>query len=81
MVEKLTKDLLNKLINEIKKEENQKKIEIDILNPILIKFSSKIYPYIKLIFIIFSLHFILVFIILFLIIMLNYKNSINYSNG
>jgi large-conductance mechanosensitive channel len=81
MVEKLTKDLINKLINEIKKEENQKKIEIEILNPILIKFSNNIYPYIKLIFIIFSLHFILVFIIIFLIIMLNYKNSINYSNG
>ena len=46
MVEKLTKDLLNRVMAEIKREENQKKIEIEILNPLLIKFSNKIYPYV-----------------------------------
>jgi len=66
MVEKLTSDLLNRVINEIKKEENQKKIEIEILNPILVKFSNKIYPYIKIGFGIFIINFILVFIILIL---------------
>jgi hypothetical protein len=78
MVEKLTSVLLSKVINEIKKEENQKKIEIEIFNPILIKFTNKIYPYVKIVFFIFILNFILVFIILILIIYLNKKsNAIN----
>jgi hypothetical protein len=68
MVEKITKDLLNRIIIEIKKEENQKKIETDILNPILIKFSNRIYPYIKIVFSIFILNFLLVLIIFILII-------------
>ena len=72
MVEKITKDLLNRIIKEIKKEENQKKIEMDILNPILIKFSNKIYPYIKIVFSIFILNFLLVLII-FILIMCNSK--------
>jgi hypothetical protein len=80
MVEKLTSDLLNRFINEIKKEEHQKKIEIEILNPVLIKFSNKIYPYVKIVFIIFILNFLLVFIILILIIIF-YKKSNIINNG
>ena len=79
MVEKLTKDMIDKIISQIKKEENQKRIEIEILNPMLTKFSNKIYPYIKIIFIVFILNFILVFIILLLIIYLNYNKNINTS--
>ncbi len=41
MAEKITKDLINRIINEIKKEENQQKIENEIFNPILIKFSKQ----------------------------------------
>jgi hypothetical protein len=67
MTEKLTKELLSRIVDEIKKEENQKKIEIDILNPILIKFSNKIYPYVKIVFSIFILNFILVLIIFIMI--------------
>ena len=67
MVEKITKDLLNRFITEIKKDENQKKIEIEILNPILIKFTNKIYPYIKIVFTIFILNFLLVLIIFIMI--------------
>jgi len=73
MVEKLTKDLLNRVINELKKEENKKKMEIEILNPLLIKFSKKIYPYIKIGFSIFIINFILVFIIFILIVKINNK--------
>jgi hypothetical protein len=80
MVEKLTSDLLNRFINEIKKEEHQKKIEIEIINPVLIKFSNKIYPYVKIVFIIFILNFLLVFIILILIIIF-YKKSNIINNG
>ncbi len=76
MAEKLTKDLLNRVITEIKKEENQNKIETEILNPILIKFSNKIYPYIKIVFSIFILNFILVLII-FILIICNSKKCIN----
>jgi uncharacterized integral membrane protein len=68
MAEKITKDLLNRIITEIKKEENQKKIENDIINPILIKFSNKIYPYLRIVFSIFILNFLLVLIIFILII-------------
>lgn len=75
MVEKITKNLLNKIINEIKKEENQKKIEIEILNPLLIKFSNKIYPYIKIGFLIYIINFIIL-IIIFILIIYNYKKNL-----
>uniref|UniRef100_A0A6C0DBG4 Uncharacterized protein n=1 Tax=viral metagenome TaxID=1070528 RepID=A0A6C0DBG4_9ZZZZ len=81
MVDRLTKDLLNKVITEIKKEDNQKKIEIEILNPLLIKFSNKIYPYIKLVSCMFILHFVLIVIILILIIIYNQKKNIITYNG
>jgi len=73
MAEKITGYLLNRIITEIKKEENQQKIELEILNPILIKFTNKLNPYIKIIFSIFILNFILVLII-FVIILFNLKN-------
>jgi hypothetical protein len=70
-MEKITKDILNKIIIEVKKEENQKRIESELLNPLLIKFADKLYPYIKIVFIIFILNFLLVLIILILIILFN----------
>lgn len=73
MAEKITKDLLNRIITEIKKDENQKKLENDVLNPILTTFSNKIYPYVKIIFSIFILNFLLVLII-FILIIYNFKN-------
>ena len=77
MVEKITKNLLNKIINEIKKEENQKKIEIEILNPLLIKFSNKIYPYIKIGFLVYTINFIILIIIFILILIIyNYKKHL-----
>jgi Mn2+/Fe2+ NRAMP family transporter len=79
-MEKITKDILNKIINELKKEENQKRLEVELFNPLLIKFADKLYPYIKILFIIFILNFILVLIILILIILFNCKKSI-YNNN
>jgi hypothetical protein len=76
MVEKLTKDLLNKIVAEIKKEENQQKIEIEILNPILFTLSNKIYPYIKIGGLIFVLNFILIIAIFILIIFFNCNKPI-----
>lgn len=75
MIEKLTKDLINKFIVEIKKDENQEKIEIEILNPIFSKFLKKIYPYVSLLFYMYILNLILIFVILFLIIMFNKKTN------
>jgi hypothetical protein len=48
MIEKITKDLLIKCISEIKKDENQQLIELEILNPIFIQFQKKFYPYVSL---------------------------------
>ena len=77
MAEKLTKNILNRIITEIKKEENQKIIEDEILNPILFKFLNRIYPYFKFVFGIFILNFLLVLTIFILLIIFNNK-SINY---
>lgn len=73
MAEKITKDLINRIINEIKKEENQQKIENEIFNPILIKFSNKFYPYIKIILSIYIINFLLVLIMFILFICSSYK--------
>jgi uncharacterized membrane protein len=74
MIEKITKDLINKFIIEIQKVENQQIIEIGILGPIFSKFSQKIYPYVSLLFYMYILNLILIFVILILIIMFNKKN-------
>jgi len=74
MAEKLTKSLLNRIILEIKKEENQKKIETEIFNPILFNFINRMYPYFKFVFAIFILNFLLVLTIFILLIVLNKKN-------
>ena len=50
MIEKLTKDLISKMVIEIKKEDNKKQIQENILNPILCQFTDRIYPYITLLF-------------------------------
>ena len=69
MIEKLTKDLINKIIFEIKKEDNKKLIKDDILDPILNEFRESIYPYISILFVMYSLNLILIIVILFLIIL------------
>ena len=74
MIENLVKNLLDKLILEIKKEENQQKIEFEILNPVLIYYKNKLYPYIILLLLLYIIN--LIIIILFFIIMFNQKNKI-----
>ena len=68
MIDKLTKDFIEKIVLEIKKEDNKTKIKKDILNPIFSEFSDKIYPYISILFLMYSLNLILIIVILFLII-------------
>lgn len=73
MIEKLTKDFINKIILEINKQENKEKLESDIINPIFSNFAERIYPYVSLLFIMYSLNLILIIIILVLIIIYNKK--------
>ena len=73
MIEKLTKDFINKIILEINKQENKEKLESDIINPIFSNFAERIYPYVSLLFIMYSLNLILIIIILILIIIYNKK--------
>ena len=73
MIEKLIKDFIKKSINELKKNENQMLIESEILGPIFKSFSEKIYPYVSLLFIMYSLNLVLIIVILILIILYNKK--------
>jgi len=74
MLEKLTKDFIHKIIIEINKPENKTKLEKEIINPVFSTFADRIYPYVSLLFIMYSLNLILMVIILVLIIMYNKKN-------
>ena len=71
MIKKLTQDFLNKVVIELKKEENKNKINQEILKPIIEKFSNMVYPYVTLLFIMYTLNIIIIVIIL--IIILNKK--------
>jgi hypothetical protein len=73
MLDKLTKDFISKLVIEINKEENKTKLEQEVINPIFTNFADRIYPYVSLLFIMYSLNLILVIIVLVLIILYNKK--------
>lgn len=73
MLDKLTKDFICKLIVEINKQENKDKLEKEVISPIFSNFAERIYPYVSLLFIMYSLNLILIIIILVLIIMYNKK--------
>ena len=66
MIDKITKDFIDKMVIEVKKENNRKKIKEEILHPILDEFSEKIYPYINILFMMYSINLILIIIILIL---------------
>ncbi len=73
MVDKITKDVINRIVVEINKEDNKMKLEKEIINPILLIFSNKIYPYVSLLFIMYSINLLLIIIVLVLTIMYNKK--------
>ena len=68
MISKLTTQLINKMIEEFNNIDNKIKFEKEILNPILSTFTNKLYPYISLLFIMYSIN--LFFLILILILIL-----------
>ncbi|VVU95053.1 hypothetical protein CPAV1605_778 [seawater metagenome] len=67
MIQKLTADILYKCMNELKKEENQVKINSNIVKPIISNLSSRLYPYMVILFIMYILILILIISILILI--------------
>ena len=67
MIDKLTKDFIDKIIIELNKKENKEKLENKIINPILYNFTCKLFPYISLLFIMYSLNIILIISIIILI--------------
>ena len=67
MIEKLTRDLITKIVYEIRKEDNKKKIKEDIIYPILCEFSERMYPYITILFIMYMINLVLIIFTLFMI--------------
>jgi hypothetical protein len=68
MIKEITLKLLDKVLEEIKKEDNITKIQNELLNPLITYTYKKIYPYLLLTIIIFLLTFILALMILIILI-------------
>lgn len=69
MIDKLTKNFIKKIIKEINNEENRKNIDNEILKPLFSKFTDRIYPYVSLLFIMYTLNLIIIIVILVLILL------------
>jgi hypothetical protein len=69
MLDKIIKDFMMKSVNELKKTENKELIHKEVLAPMLKNFTDKIFPYVSLLFIMYSLNLILIIIILVLLIL------------
>jgi hypothetical protein len=75
IVKELTSKLLEKVILEIKKEENMTKIQSDIMDPLIYYTYKRIYPYFLITIIIFLLTFILALLIFIILVKKILKNS------
>jgi hypothetical protein len=64
MIEKITKNIIDKFKIEFNKDENQKKIKKDFFDPIINNIKKIIYPYVLLLFILCILNTITLFFIL-----------------
>lgn len=73
MIDKLIKDFVKKAVVEIKKKENKDLIEKEVVDPVLKSFTERIYPYVSLLFIMYSLNLVLIIIILVLLVIYNKK--------
>ena len=71
MIEKIIKDFIGKMIHEIKKEENQSKIEKEILIPLFEKYTNKLYTYVNVLIFLYFLNIFLIILIIILIILFN----------
>ena len=75
MINKITKDLFYYIIDELNKNNNIEKIQLNIIQPLLQFTFSKLYPYILVTSIIFFLIFIIGIIVLILLIKLITNNK------
>lgn len=77
IIKKLTNDLINKLIKEFKCQGNKKRLNNEIIDPLIFYISecisNKIYPFFIIGFVIFILTFLFSLILLILVINLNLK--------
>jgi hypothetical protein len=73
-ISNITNQLLNKIIEELKTDENIEKIKNNVVNPMVHYTVSKLYPYILITSIFFLIFFILAIITLFLMVKLSFKN-------
>ena len=71
MITKITSELLEKIIDELKKPENMSKIHIGVVDPLIHYTFNRLYPYIIVSSVIFLLTFLLAITILLLIIKTN----------
>lgn len=63
------KKTLQKVLEEFNNEENKKKLYDDVITPVLQKFQEKIYPYVTMLFIMYSINLVLIVAILLIILM------------
>jgi hypothetical protein len=68
MLDKISKSFIETITEEFNKEENRLKIKTQVVDPIFVYVTDKIYPYIIVSSIIFILTFIIALLLLFLII-------------
>ena len=68
LIKDLTSKLLEKSIQEFKKEENMNKIQTEILNPLIYYTYKRIYPYFLITIVIFLLTFILALLIFIILV-------------
>ena len=68
MLGKFTDEIIKQIIEEIKKDENQKQIKLNIVDPLVYHILDKLYPYILVTSAIFVLILLIALSILFLVI-------------
>ena len=68
MFNKLTTDLINKIIIELKKKENEEIIQQNLLNPLSNEINARIHPYMLIIFFMYILMLLLIILMLFILI-------------
>ena len=71
MIRKLTTELLDKVIEELKKPENMSKIQMQVIDPLIRYSFDRLYPYILVSSVIFLLIFLLAITILLFVIRFN----------
>ena len=74
-IEKIAHDILLKFIRVVKKEENMKQVQNELITPLVNYTYNKVYPYIVLVFCLLILTFVIIIIILLLILKLYLKKK------